>query len=100
MKEEGHIDGRLWEWAQTQRNVRNSAAHFDSNAITKQDAEDSIAFSEALLDYLYVLTARFEALKDRRVKRTSETENLQSPKTRQIAKELRDSEDPLAAPSS
>ena len=99
MKEEGHIDGRLWEWAQTLRNVRNSAAHFDSNTITKQDAEDSIAFSEALLDYLYVLTARFEALKDRRAKRASMAENLQSPKTRQITKEPGESEDPLATPS-
>lgn len=99
MKEGGYIDGRLWEWAQTLRNVRNSAAHFDSNAITKQDAEDSIAFSEALLDYLYVLTARFEALKDRRARRMSATDNLQSPKTRQMTREPV-SEDPLAAPSS
>jgi hypothetical protein len=71
MKEQGHIDGRLWEWAETLRAVRNAAAHYDSNVITKQDAEDSIAFSEALLDYLYVLTARFEALKTRRVKRSA-----------------------------
>jgi hypothetical protein len=99
MKEAGYIDGRLWEWAQTLRNVRNSAAHFDSNIITKQDAEDSVAFSEALLDYLYVLTARFEALKDRRAKRTSETESLQSPKTGQTTKEPSDSEDLPAAPS-
>jgi len=70
MKELGHIDGRLGEWADTLRSVRNSAAHYDSNPITKQDAEDAIAFDEALLDYLYVLTARFEALKARREKST------------------------------
>ena len=66
MKSEGLLDGRLWEWAETLRSVRNSAAHYGSNTISKQDAADSIAFSEALLDYLYVLTARFEALKKRR----------------------------------
>jgi hypothetical protein len=69
MKEQKHIDGRLWEWAETLRTVRNAAAHYNSSTITKQDAEDSIAFSEALLDYLYVLTARFEALKKRREKK-------------------------------
>lgn len=54
------------EWADQLRDVRNSAAHFNSDPITRLDAEDSIAFSEALLDYLYVLTARFNAMKLRR----------------------------------
>jgi hypothetical protein len=71
MKDQGYIDGRLWEWAETLRAVRNSAAHYNATIITKQDAEDSIAFSEALLDYLYVLTARFEALKLRRAKKSA-----------------------------
>ena len=91
MKEEGYIDGRLWEWAQTLKNVRNAAAHYDSDPISKQDAEDSIAFSEALLDYLYVLTARFEALKNRRTKRTPATDDSKSPKTRPTTKEPGDS---------
>jgi len=68
MKEEGLIDGRLWEWAETLRSVRNSAAHFTRDTISKQDAEDAVAFTEALLDYLYGLTARFNALKERRAK--------------------------------
>jgi len=66
MKADGLIDGRLAEWADQLRGVRNSAAHFNSDLITRQDAEDSIAFNEALLDYLYVLTARFNAMKARR----------------------------------
>ena len=68
MKADGLIDGRLADWADQLRGVRNSAAHFNSDPITRQDAEDSIAFSEALLDYLYVLTARFNAMKARRAK--------------------------------
>lgn len=68
MKQMGLIDGRLWEWADTLRTVRNSAAHFDGNIISRQDSEDALAFSEALLDYLYVLSARFNALQERRNK--------------------------------
>jgi Domain of unknown function (DUF4145) len=68
MKEQALIDGRLWEWAETLRGVRNAAAHFGGDAIAKQDAEDLIAYNEALLDYLYVLSARFTALIARRAK--------------------------------
>jgi hypothetical protein len=70
MKKQELIDGRLWEWAETLRHVRNAASHFDEadDEITRQDAEDALAFSEALLDYLYVLKARFDALKARRGK--------------------------------
>lgn len=68
MKDAGLIDGRLWEWADTLRTVRNSAAHYDGDTVSKQDSADALAFNEALLDYLYVLTARFNALKERRAK--------------------------------
>lgn len=66
MKKRGLIDGRLADWADILRGVRNAAAHADDDKISRQDAEDSIAFSEALLDYLYVLSARFDAMKARR----------------------------------
>jgi hypothetical protein len=72
MKENGLIDGRLWEWAETLRAVRNAAAHYSNESISRLDAEDAVAFTEALLDYLYVLTARFNALKERRAKRPGE----------------------------
>ena len=66
MKEIGLIDGRLWEWADTLRTIRNAAAHYDgATVIGKQDAADALAFNEALLDYLYVLNARFNELKAR-----------------------------------
>jgi hypothetical protein len=66
MKDRGLIDGRLWEWAETLRGVRNTASHFNDEEVTRQDADDALAFSEALLDYLYVLTVRYNALKARR----------------------------------
>jgi Insertion element 4 transposase N-terminal/Domain of unknown function (DUF4145) len=68
MKEKGLMEGRLWEWAETLPAVRNSAAYFTTESISKQDAEDTVAFTEALLDHLYVLTARFNALKERRTR--------------------------------
>ena len=66
MKDLELIDGRLWEWAETLRSVRNAAAHFNDEGVSRQDAEDSLAYSEALLDYLYVLKARFDAMRARR----------------------------------
>ena len=60
------VDARLWEWAETLRGVRNAAAHFNNETVSRQDAEDVVAYSEALLDYLYVLKARFEAMRARR----------------------------------
>lgn len=66
MRDKGLIDGRLAEWADTLRGVRNSAAHFNPESVTRQDAEDALAYSEALLDYLYVLKDRFESMRARR----------------------------------
>ena len=66
MRDTGLIDGRLWEWAQLLKVVRNAAAHFNDEPLTRQDAEDCLAFNEALLDYLYVLTGRFNAMRVRR----------------------------------
>jgi len=63
MKKRGLIDGRLWEWARLLREVRNATDHFNSEIVGRQDAEDCLAFNEALLDYLYVLNRRFEATK-------------------------------------
>jgi Domain of unknown function (DUF4145) len=83
MKYAGLIDGRLWEWADTLRTVRNSAAHYDGSSVAKQDASDALAFNEALLDYLYVLTARFNALKERRARPAPEAG---VPKVRTTAK--------------
>ena len=66
MKDLGLIDGRLFEWAEMLRDVRNAGAHFSSEEVTRQDAEDALSFNEALLDYLYVLKGRFDAMKVRR----------------------------------
>lgn len=66
MRDKQIIDGRLFDWANTLRHVRNEATHDVDANISRLDAEDAVALSEALLDYLYVFTARFEAMKKRR----------------------------------
>jgi hypothetical protein len=79
MKDLGRIDNRLWDWAESLRIVRNSSAHFNDVAMTRQDADDCLAFSEALLDYLYVLAARFESMQKRRSSSETQSANLTIP---------------------
>lgn len=57
------IDGRLVEWAQALRVLGNEGAHYTGAEVSREDASDALAFSEALLDYMYVLTAKFNEFK-------------------------------------
>lgn len=66
MKDDGKIDGRLFEWAQELRVLGNQGAHFTGTSVSREDAADGLALAEALLDYLYVLSAQFDAFKARR----------------------------------
>ena len=66
MRELGHISDQLWEWASLTKDIRNTGAHWTGKTVSRQDAEDVLAFTEALLDHLFVLKARFDALKERR----------------------------------
>ncbi|WP_228927604.1 DUF4145 domain-containing protein [Streptomyces sp. DH7] len=66
LRSAGKIDGRLFEWAQALRVLGNEGAHFTGVEVTRQDASDSIDLAEALLDYLYVLSAQFDEFKARR----------------------------------
>lgn len=66
LKSAGKIDGRLFEWAQALRVLGNEGAHFTEAEVTREDASDSIDLAEALLDYMYVLSAQFDEFKARR----------------------------------
>ncbi|MCC2265565.1 DUF4145 domain-containing protein [Streptomyces sp. CT1-17] len=79
MKDDGKIEGRLFEWAQELRVLGNQGAHFTGTAVSRQDAEDGLALAEALLDYLYVLSAQFDAFKARRVKGAQDGDGDSSP---------------------
>ncbi|MGW3368315.1 DUF4145 domain-containing protein [Streptosporangium canum] len=65
MKDVGLIDWRLFEWAQALRVIGNIAAHYTDEEVAREDASDALALSEALLEYLYVFSLRFEAFKKR-----------------------------------
>ncbi|MEV7512487.1 DUF4145 domain-containing protein [Streptomyces sp. NPDC091201] len=60
------IEGRLFDWAQALRTLGNHGAHFTDQAVTREDAADALALTEALLDYMYVLAARYEEFNKRR----------------------------------
>ena len=69
LKADGHIDTMLAEWADALRVIGNQGAHYTGDVVSREDAEDSLAFAEALLDYLYALRNRFEEFKARRSSR-------------------------------
>lgn len=66
MEKRGHLNNQLAEWSHMLRGVRNAGAHFGHMKVEREDALDAIAFSEALLDHLFVLKHRFEQLQVRR----------------------------------
>lgn len=60
------IDARLLEWANGLRILGNVGAHFSDQAVVRQDASDALDLIEAMLDYVYVFSAKFEQFKARR----------------------------------
>ena len=66
LRERGLINGVLVEWADALRALGNEGAHYTGTSVNREDAEDALAFAEAVVDYLYVLHLRFEQYKWRR----------------------------------
>ena len=66
LKENGHIDERLLNWAHEIRAIGNEAAHDIESEIQKEDARDSLDLTEAILIYIFSLTSRFENFRERR----------------------------------
>jgi len=65
MRDAGVIDARLYEWADTVREVGNEGAH-NPTPVSREDAEEVLLFVEALVDYLYVFRKRHADFKRRR----------------------------------
>jgi Domain of unknown function (DUF4145) len=65
LEKQGLIDGTLAKWADALRVIGNQGAHYTGKPVAREDAEDSLAFAEALLDHLYVLRKRFEDFRRR-----------------------------------
>jgi len=62
------IDGRLYEWSQALRKLRNLAAHASGEKISRDDARDLFDFSHAICEYVFVLNAKYEAFVKRQEK--------------------------------
>jgi hypothetical protein len=60
------LDGQLVEWARELRALGNVGAHYTGKAVQARDASDAIDLAEALLDYVYVFSRRFQAFRERR----------------------------------
>ena len=65
LKNNGIIDGRLFEWGETLRSQRNIGAHAGGKNISRQDASDVLDFTIAICEYVYVLTQKYEEFKKR-----------------------------------
>lgn len=68
LRDLGVIDGRLYEWSEALRRHRNLGAHSFDELVSEADAKDLLAFTEAICDYVFVLSARFEEYAERRKK--------------------------------
>lgn len=60
------IEKRLTRWAHGVRVIGNEAAHDTDAELSKDDARDALEFTEALLMYVFALSARFSAFSARR----------------------------------
>lgn len=59
------IDDRLYDWSQQLHAFRNLAAHPEDISISRNDAADLQTFVNAIVEYVYDLTDRYEEFKKR-----------------------------------
>jgi hypothetical protein len=85
MQDDGVLDPRLFEWSQALRVLGNEGAHYTGRTVSRKDATDALALAEAILDYLYVLTAKFnEFVKRRAGEREEQTGAVSTPIDAQV----------------
>jgi hypothetical protein len=68
MKSKGIIESRIFEWAEALRISGNEAAHDVQVTISMQDAKDIVAFTDALLEYVFTFRDKFNEFTERRKK--------------------------------
>lgn len=82
LKDSGKIDARLFQWSEELRDQRNDAAHATDTVISVQDARDVVSFTYAIIDYVFLLTQKFEQFQARKRERAAKKEqSLAKPKT-------------------
>ncbi len=59
LKTQGIIDERLFQWANALRKERNLGAHATDEEVTKENANDILAFTVAIFEYVYTLSEKY-----------------------------------------
>ncbi|WP_157247412.1 DUF4145 domain-containing protein [Nonomuraea typhae] len=73
LRARGLIDGRLLGWAEELRELGNEAAHLGAAALTRREAADAVELAEALIDYLYVFSPKYQHFQVRRARAAPNT---------------------------
>jgi uncharacterized protein DUF4145 len=68
LKEKGVIENRLFDWAEALRAIGNEAAHDVDFVASREDAGDTIEFTEALIEYVFTYRHKFDEFMKRRAK--------------------------------
>jgi hypothetical protein len=60
LKDLGVIDTRFFEWTVELRTMGNEAAHDPNFAASREDAVDTLEFTEALIEYVFTYRHKFD----------------------------------------
>jgi hypothetical protein len=60
LKAQGVIDDRLFQWASALRKERNLGAHAAEEDVSKENAQDVLAFTVAIFEYVYTLSEKYK----------------------------------------
>lgn len=71
LREKEIIDARLYQWGEELRDQRNAAAHATDTTVSAHDAADVLVFTYAIIDYVFLLTAKFEQFQNRKRERAA-----------------------------
>jgi hypothetical protein len=77
----GVIDARLYDWSQQLQAFRNLAAHPEDISISKDDAADLQMFTNAIVEYVYDLSDRYQQFKARTEERDRRKQAASTDKT-------------------
>lgn len=72
LHDDGVIDDRLFGWAEALREDGNLAAHDLEVRVSREGANHIVDFTEAILEYVFILTEKFEEFQQLRSKRIQE----------------------------
>jgi hypothetical protein len=68
MKDKGLISDELAQWGDALRFIGNIGAHPTGEVVAAQDAREALDFLQAIVETIYVLRPKFQAMKARREK--------------------------------